>query len=141
MFKTSVRNAKRIVSKLGFEKGLILVVVRNVDGETLMAAFMNKNALLKTLTTGFMHYYSRSRRKIWMKGEASGFRQRVLEARVNCENNSLLFTVKQEGLGACHMGYKTCFYRRILESGGLRKVEKRVFNPRLIYNSSSSASE
>ncbi len=124
-------------SKLVFEKGLIPVVVRNVDGDILMLAFMNRNALLKTLATGFMHYYSRVRKKIWMKGETSGFGQKVLEVRVNCENNSLLFTVKQEGPGACHKGYKTCFYRRILKSGGLSRVEKKVFNPRRVYKGNS----
>ncbi len=133
MFKTSIEKTKRIISQLNFEKGLIPVVARNFDGEVLMVAFMNKNALLKTLSTGFMHYYSRRRRKIWMKGETSGFVQRVLEARVNCENSALLFTVKQEGSGTCHMGYKTCFYRRILKSGSLKKVEKKVFNPKRVY--------
>jgi phosphoribosyl-AMP cyclohydrolase len=132
-FKTSVGKARKIISRLSFEKGLIPVVARNTGGEVLMVAFMNRNALLRSLSTGFMHYYSRSRGRIWMKGEASGFRQRVLEVRVNCENNSLLFTVMQEGPGACHMGYETCFYRRILRSGGLRRVSKRVFNPRLAY--------
>lgn len=133
MFKTSVEKTRRIISQLDFEKGLIPVVARNVDGEVLMVAFMNRNALSKTLSTGLMHYYSRRRRKIWMKGEASGFVQRVLEVRVNCENNSLLFTVKQEGPGACHMGYKTCFYRKITKNGAFKKAENRVFNPRRVY--------
>lgn len=137
VFKTSVEKTKRVISQLNFEKGLIPVVARSVDGEVLMMAFMNRSALLKTLSTGFMHYYSRRRRKIWMKGEASGFVQRVLEIRVNCENNSLLFTVKQEGPGACHMGYKTCFYRKILKSGRLKRVGSRVFNPRRVYGERS----
>ncbi|MEM3648618.1 MAG: phosphoribosyl-AMP cyclohydrolase, partial [Thermoproteota archaeon] len=129
----SVEKTRKIISQLNFEKGLIPVVARNVDGEVLMVAFMNKYAFLKTLSTGFMHYYSRRRRRAWMKGEKSGFRQRVLEVRVNCENDSLLFTVRQEGPGACHMGYKTCFYRKILRSGSLKKVGGRVFNPRRVY--------
>ncbi len=134
MFKASVEKTRRIISQLNFEKGLIPVVARNVDGEVLMVAFMNRNALSKTLSTGFMHYYSRRRRKIWMKGEASGFVQRVLEVRVNCENNSLLFTVKQEGPGACHMGYKTCFYRKIVKSGHFKTVGEKVFDPRKVYS-------
>ncbi|MEM2100437.1 MAG: phosphoribosyl-AMP cyclohydrolase [Thermoproteota archaeon] len=133
VFKTSIRKTRRIISQLNFEKGLIPVVARNFDGEVLMIAFMNKNALLKTLSTGLMHYYSRRMKKIWMKGGVSGFVQKVLEVRVNCENNSLLFTVKQEGPGACHMGYKTCFYRKILNSGRFKKVEKKVFNPKRVY--------
>lgn len=133
MFKTSTEKAREIISRLRFMKGLIPVVARDVGGEVLMVAFMNRNALLKTLSTGFMHYYSRSRRRVWMKGEISGFKQKVLEIRVNCENNSLLFTVRQEGAGACHMGYNTCFYRRILKSGKLRRVGRKAFDPRVVY--------
>jgi phosphoribosyl-AMP cyclohydrolase len=129
----SVRSARRLASKLGFDKSLIPVVAKTSNGIVLMVGFMNRESLIKTLTTGFMHYYSRSRRRVWMKGEESGFRQRVLEVRVNCESNSLLFTVEQEGPGACHMGYETCFYRRVTVRGGLRKILKRVFNPSTVY--------
>ncbi|MGB9717021.1 MAG: phosphoribosyl-AMP cyclohydrolase [Thermoproteota archaeon] len=138
MFKISVEKTRRIISQLNFEKGLIPAVARSIDGEVLMMAFMNRSALLKTLSTGFMHYYSRRRRKTWMKGEVSGFVQRVLEVRVNCENNSLLFTVKQEGPGACHMGYKTCFYRKILKSGRFKRIGSRVFNPQRVYGERDS---
>jgi phosphoribosyl-AMP cyclohydrolase len=129
----SVRSARRLASKLGFDKSLIPVVAKTSNGIVLMVGFMNRESLIKTLTTGFMHYYSRSRRRVWMKGEESGFRQRVLEVRVNCESNSLLFTVEQDGPGACHMGYETCFYRRVTVRGGLRKILKRVFNPSTVY--------
>ncbi|MEM1548568.1 MAG: phosphoribosyl-AMP cyclohydrolase [Thermoproteota archaeon] len=132
-FKMSIGNARKLVSKLGFEKGLIPVVAKTGDGEVLMIGFMSRRSLVKTLTTGFMHYYSRSRGRIWMKGEESGFKQRVVEARVNCENNSLLFTVEQEGPGACHMGYETCFYRMITPRGGFKKTCRRVFNPASVY--------
>lgn len=132
-FKMSAKDAKRLASKLSFEKGLIPVVTRSARDKVLMVAFMDRKSLLETLTTGFMHYYSRKRGKIWMKGETSGFRQRVLEVRVNCENNSLLFTVDQEGAGACHMGYETCFYRKIGSKGSLRGVEKRTFRPEHVY--------
>ncbi|MEM1557455.1 MAG: phosphoribosyl-AMP cyclohydrolase [Thermoproteota archaeon] len=133
VFKMNVGNARRLVSKLGFEKGLIPVVAKTVDGRVLMMGFMNRRALVKTLTTGFMHYYSRSRRKIWMKGEESGFRQKVREVRVNCENNSLLFTIEQEGPGACHMGYETCYYRKITARGGFKITYERVFDPDSVY--------
>lgn len=133
VFKMSVRSARRLASKLGFDKSLIPVVAKTSNGIVLMVGFMNRESLIKTLTTGFMHYYSRSRRRVWMKGEESGFRQRVLEVRVNCESNSLLFTVEQDGPGACHMGYETCFYRRVTVRGGLRKILKRVFNPSTVY--------
>lgn len=135
VFKMSVANARKLVSKLVFKNGLIPTVVKNGNGMVLMVGFMNRESLIKTLTTGLMHYYSRSRRRIWLKGEESGFKQRVLEVRVNCENNSLLFTVEQEGLGACHMGYETCFYRRLSRRGGLENVEKRKFDPEKVYGS------
>ncbi|MBO3799661.1 MAG: phosphoribosyl-AMP cyclohydrolase [Candidatus Brockarchaeota archaeon] len=126
-------NARKLVSKIIFKNGLIPAVVKNSRGKVLMIGFMNRKSLLKTLTTGYMHYYSRSRRRIWMKGEESGFKQRVLEVRVNCENNSLLFTVEQEGLGACHMGYETCFYRKALLRGVFKNVEEKKFNPQKVY--------
>lgn len=126
-------NARRLASKLVFKNGLIPVVAKTRGGVVLMVGFMSRESLVKTLTTGLMHYYSRSRRRIWMKGEESGFRQKVLEVRVNCENNSLLFTVEQEGPGACHMGYETCFYRRVTPSGGLKRTCRRTFNPASVY--------
>jgi phosphoribosyl-AMP cyclohydrolase len=97
----------------------------------LMLAYMNRKALAKSLSTGFMHYWSRSRRKLWMKGEVSGHTQRILEVRVNCEENSLLFIVEQIG-GCCHMGYRTCFYRAI-KGKNLKFVEKKLFEPESIY--------
>ncbi|MEM2247687.1 MAG: phosphoribosyl-AMP cyclohydrolase [Thermoproteota archaeon] len=136
LFKMSSGNARKLVSKLVFKNGLIPAVAKNNSGKVLMVGFMNRKSLLKTLTTGYMHYYSRSRRRIWMKGEESGFKQRVLEVRVNCENNSLLFTVEQEGLGACHMGYETCFYRKASIRGVFKKVEEKKFNPKRVYGSS-----
>jgi phosphoribosyl-AMP cyclohydrolase len=133
VFKMSLGKAEKLVSKLSFSRGLIPVVAEDCRGRVLMVAFMNRKSLLKTLTTGFMHYYSRSRRRIWMKGEKSGFRQKVLDIRVNCENCSLLFTVEQEGLGSCHMGYETCFYRRVKATGSFEEVFKRKFSPRKVY--------
>ncbi|MEM2089115.1 MAG: phosphoribosyl-AMP cyclohydrolase [Thermoproteota archaeon] len=133
MFKMSAGKAGRFVSKLSFKRGLIPVVVKDSGGMVLMVAFMSRRSLFKTLTTGFAHYYSRSRGRIWMKGEESGFRQRVLEVRVNCENNSLLFTVEQEGLGTCHMGYRTCFFRKLDAEGGVRKAERKTFDPEKVY--------
>ncbi|MCS7138493.1 MAG: phosphoribosyl-AMP cyclohydrolase [Crenarchaeota archaeon] len=133
LFRMSSVNAMKLVSKLVFKNGLIPAVAKNNIGMVLMIGFMNKESLLKTLTTGYMHYYSRTRKKIWMKGEESGFKQRVLEVRVNCENNSLLFTVEQEGPGACHMGYETCFYRKASPRGVFKKVEEKRFNPRKVY--------
>ncbi|MEM3712867.1 MAG: phosphoribosyl-AMP cyclohydrolase [Thermoproteota archaeon] len=137
LFKMNTVSARKLISKLTFKNGLIPAVVKNSGSKVLMVGFMNRKSLLKTLTTGYMHYYSRSRRRIWMKGEESGFKQKVLEVRVNCENNSLLFTVEQEGPGACHTGYETCFYRKASLRGVFKNVEKKRFNPRKIYSSKS----
>jgi phosphoribosyl-AMP cyclohydrolase len=92
---------------------------------------MNRRALELSLSTGLMHYWSKSRRRLWMKGETSGHRQRIIEARVNCEMNSMLFLVDQIG-GCCHEGYATCYYRA-LRGEGLRVIEKRVFDPKEAY--------
>lgn len=92
-----------------------LVPVITVDEESkavLMLAYMNEEALLATERTGFMHYYSRSRKTLWKKGETSLHVQEVVDAFVDCDEDTLLFTVKQTG-AACHTGNKTCFYRRL----------------------------
>lgn len=119
------------LDQLRFERGLIPVVAQNRDGKVLMMAYMNRRALALSLSTGLMHYWSRSKRKIWMKGEVSGHLQRVLEARVNCEMSSMLFTVDQID-GCCHKGYGTCFYR-VISGRGLKVVEERVFEPSVVY--------
>jgi phosphoribosyl-AMP cyclohydrolase len=99
--------------------GLITcIAVEAGSGEVLMLAHMNAEALEKTLATGVMHYWSRSRRKLWRKGDTSGQIQTVVELRVDCDQDALLarVTVGGDG-GACHTGRRSCFYRRI-ESGG-----------------------
>lgn len=121
---------------LRFTRGLIPVVAQGRDGRVLMMAYMNRRALALSLSTGFMHYWSRSRRKIWVKGEVSGHRQRILETRVNCEMNSLLFIVDQTG-GCCHKGYSTCFYR-VMSGKGLKVVEEKVFKPNVVYGRKST---
>jgi len=100
------------LSKLKFKDGLIPVVVQDVSGEVLMLAYANEEAIRKTIETGFAHYYSRSRKKLWMKGETSGNLQRVLEIRVDCDCDSLLYIVEQKG-NACHTGNRSCFFRRL----------------------------
>lgn len=104
------------IEKIKFgENGLIPVVVQDSKTrEVLMLAYANKIALKKTVETGLAHYWSRSRGKIWMKGETSGNVQRIVEIRVDCDNDAILYVVEQKGV-ACHTGNKTCFYRRIEE--------------------------
>jgi len=98
--------------------GLITVVTVDAEnGQVLMVAYMNREALTETLSTGFGTYYSRSRREMWRKGETSGHRQKVLELRLDCDLDCVLLRVEQLG-GACHTGHYSCFYRKV-EDGKL----------------------
>lgn len=109
--------------------GLVPVVAQSAgDGEVLMLAYANREALERTRETGQAHYYSRSREDIWQKGETSGHRQAVEDIRVDCDGDALLYLVEQRG-GACHTGYRSCFYRTI--SG--ETVGERVFDPDDVY--------
>ncbi len=102
------------VNSLKFdEKGLIPVIAQDAESrEVLMLAYANKEAVLKTLKSGYAHYWSRSRKKLWKKGETSGNLQEVVEVRVDCDGDALLYIVRQKGV-ACHTGNFTCFYRRL----------------------------
>lgn len=116
-----------LIEQLKFDQnGLIPAITRDaVNGEVLMMAFMNAEAVEKTLQTGKVHYYSRSRRQLWMKGETSGHVQRVQEIRFDCDADCLLLSVEQEG-AACHTGHRSCFYRVWEEQGVRREGEKLV---------------
>src|SRR5215469_6424716 len=115
-------------------QGLIPVVIQDaVTGEVLMVAFMNEEALRKTRETGNTHFFSRSRNVIWHKGEQSGNVQEVQEMFVNCEENSLLIRVIQRGNAACHDGYQSCYYRRVLPDNTYETIAERVFDPAVIY--------
>ena len=95
------------------EDGLIPVVVQDAKTkEVLMLAYANEEALRKTFETGFAHYFSRSRKKLWMKGEESGNVQKVIEVRVDCDEDALLYIVEQKGV-ACHTGNYSCFFRKL----------------------------
>lgn len=96
------------------ERGLLPAIVQEAStGEVLMLAYVNSEALRITLETGYAHYWSRSRRKLWKKGETSGCLQEVKEVFYDCDSDTLLYKVFQRGAGACHTGERTCFYRRI----------------------------
>lgn len=91
--------------------GLVPVITQDyVSREVLMLAYMDEEAFIKTLKTGIMHYHSRSRNRLWLKGETSGHFQRIIEAKADCDLDTLLFIVEQTG-AACHTGEKSCFYR------------------------------
>jgi len=113
------------------EQGLIVSVVQDLNGNILMVAWMNKEAIEMTLKTGKMHFYSRSRKKLWLKGEESGNFQYVKEIYIDCDGDTLLFKVEQKG-GACHEGYYTCFFRKY-EDGEFKIVKEKIFEPKEVY--------
>lgn len=122
------------MEKIDFAKGngLVPVIVQDyLSKEVLMMAYMDQEAWEKTQKTGKAHYYSRSRRGPWIKGEESGHFQEVKEAFVDCDNDTLLLHVKQLG-GACHLGYRSCFFRKKGKKEW-RVVAKRVFRPEEVY--------
>ncbi len=121
-------------------QGLIPVVIQD-DGteEVLMVAFMNQDALERTRETGYTHFFSRSRNALWRKGEQSGNTQAVSAIFVNCEENSLLIRVRQQGGAACHDGYRSCYYRRLNSDDSYEIVAERVFNPATVYASTPTA--
>ena len=117
-------------SKMG---GLVPAIVQDYEtGDVLMLAFMNQAAWEATLETGKATYYSRSRDKLWVKGESSGHVQQVKEVRVDCDNDTILLKVEQLGGAACHLGYKSCFFRKVTD-GKLETTEARVFDPDEVY--------
>jgi phosphoribosyl-AMP cyclohydrolase len=120
-------------------EGLITAVVTEAkSGDVLMVAHMNEEALRKTVASGEAWYYSRSRKTLWKKGETSGHIQRVLEMRVDCDQDALWLKVEQQGPGACHTGRRSCFYRALPlgKTGNMvlefRDAEKR-FDPAKVY--------
>ncbi|RMF75262.1 MAG: phosphoribosyl-AMP cyclohydrolase [Alphaproteobacteria bacterium] len=109
------REEGRIFAPRWTAEGLIPAIAQDhASGRVLMMAWMNEEALARTLETGEAHYWSRSRQRLWRKGESSGAVQRVLDIRVDCDQDCLLLLVEQAGQGACHTGRPSCFYRRLL---------------------------
>jgi phosphoribosyl-AMP cyclohydrolase/phosphoribosyl-ATP pyrophosphohydrolase len=123
-------------------QGLIPTVIQDEgSGQVLMVASMNAEALRLTRESGYTHLFSRSRNRIWRKGEESGNVQEVRSIYVNCEENSLLLKVVQHGGGACHTGHRSCYYRRLHEDDGYETVEERVFDPAEVYGERSEAAQ
>ena len=113
--------------------GLVAAIAQDADtGDVLMIAWMNREAAEKTFRTRLAHYWSRSRGKLWLKGESSGHEQHVESIRVDCDQDALLLKVRQKG-GACHEGYRTCFYRRVTDAGDLAVTDTPVFDPKQVY--------
>jgi len=113
--------------------GLVPVVVQDADdGTVLMMAWMDRRAWEKTLETAKAHYFSRSRGRLWMKGETSGHIQEVKEIRIDCDRDAVLLKVVQHGGAACHTGYRSCFYTKITPNGAVEDAD-RIFDPKDVY--------
>jgi phosphoribosyl-AMP cyclohydrolase len=112
------------------DNGLIPAIIQDYRNlEILMMAYMNKESLQKTIETGFAHFWSRSRQKLWKKGETSGHLQQVKEILIDCDKDTLVIKAEQLGPGACHTGHRSCFYRTIQ---GV-EVAKKVFSEEEVY--------
>src|SRR5437763_8696680 len=121
---------------IDFEKagGLIPAVAQDAaTGTVLMLAWMNREAFEETLRTGRAVYFSRSRNRLWRKGEESGNVQEVREIYLDCDNDTILLKVNQIGGAACHEGFQSCFFRKV-EGDGLQVVGERVFDPKQVYH-------
>lgn len=120
---------------LRFDKGngLIPAIAQDfLTGQVLMLAYMNREAWQRTLETGKVHYWSRSRKTLWLKGETSGYVQLLKEAFVDCDLDTVLVKVEQKGGAACHTGHRSCFFHRV-DEGQLRSEGELVFDPKEIY--------
>jgi phosphoribosyl-AMP cyclohydrolase len=115
--------------------GLVPAIIQDAESDqVLMMAYMTEETLRETLDTGRMVYWSRSRQEKWVKGQTSGHTQAVEDARLDCDGDTLLFKVQQEG-GACHTGYYSCFHRRA-DGEALETDGEQVFDPEAVYGSS-----
>ncbi len=111
---------------------LIVAITQDFsNNEVLMVAFTNREGIQKTIETGKAHYFSTSRKKLWLKGETSGHIQRIREILIDCDGDAILFKVEQKG-AACHKGYRSCFFRRFKDDE-LEIVAKKVFDPEKVY--------
>ncbi len=122
--------------RLDFQKmgGLIPAVVQDAaNGEVLMVGFMNEEALRETLATGNATFFSRSRNKLWRKGETSGHTLKLRQALVDCDADTLLIRVEAAGPGVCHEGYRSCFFRELEADGSAKVIAERVFDPDAVY--------
>lgn len=130
-FILSEKDAEKVIKTLNFSKlnGLIAVITQDIKtNEVVMSAFANKEAVKMTLTTGYAHYWSRSRNTLWKKGETSGHLQIVREVYIDCDQDALLLKIDQI-TAACHTGYFSCFYRKVVDEK-LEVIGKKIFEPK-----------
>jgi phosphoribosyl-AMP cyclohydrolase len=120
---------------LDFSKldGLVPAIIQDVaSGRVLMVGFMNEEAWRKTVETGFATFYSRTRNKLWMKGETSGHRLEVKEIYTDCDIDSVVLKVVAHGPGVCHEGYESCFFRK-LEDSDWKVIDRKVYDEAEVY--------
>jgi len=127
---------EKLMKMLNFKNGLIPAVIQDAESRRVLTlCYMDEEALRKTLQTGKIYVFRRSKGRVMMKGESSGHIQEVVEMRVDCEGNSLLFLVKQHK-AACHAGYFSCYYRKYeIEEDKLSVDEEKIFDPEEVYKS------
>ena len=125
-----------ILGEMAFDtNGLIAAIAQQAaSGEVLMLAWMNREAVETTLRTGYAHYYSRSRKKLWKKGESSGQEQKLIDFRLDCDGDAVLMLVEQTGV-ACHTGRHNCFFRAPRALGGLTEIARVEIDPSKLYGS------
>ena len=130
--------ARTVLDQVRFDaNGLVPAIAQQHDtGEVLMLAWMNRDSLAETLATGRVCYYSRSRKGLWRKGETSGQAQHLKELRIDCDGDTLLLLVDQDGV-ACHTGRRTCFYRA-LRDGSLVEIAPPLVSPETLYGTPDS---
>ncbi len=127
--------------ELKYQDGLIPAIIQDKhSGKILMLGYMNPDAYRQTLASGFVTFYSRSRQGLWTKGETSGHKLKVLEIRVDCDQDALLIQADLTGPGCCHLGYKSCFFRRLSE-GGEEIIARREFDPERVYGDAPRESQ
>jgi phosphoribosyl-AMP cyclohydrolase len=129
----SMSNSPSISPAFSGPDKLVTAVAQDAaTGDVLMVAHMNREAWEETLSTGRAVYFSRSRRRLWRKGEESGNFQNIKAVFVDCDADTVLLKVEQVGGAACHEGYRSCFFRQVTP-GGVKVVAERVFDPKSVY--------
>ena len=122
--------------EIDFQKsgGLVPAIIQDErTGDVLMLGFMNSDSLVETQRTGEVVFFSRSRNKLWKKGESSGHVLRVREMHVDCDADALLLRVEAVGPGVCHEGYRSCFFRKLEPDGSAKVIAERTFAPEKVY--------
>jgi phosphoribosyl-AMP cyclohydrolase len=134
-----VSNERAIEPDFSGPEGLVPAIAQDaVTGEVLMMAWMNAESYAETLATGRAVYYSRTRKRLWRKGEESGNTQLVRGVFLDCDADTILLKVVQVGGAACHEGYKSCFFREITPDG-VRTIAERVFDPQTVYKATGKS--